>query len=465
MTATLAPLERLEKLRRLAHLSRYAWRCNRPDCDGAPHKLYPRNHARPAQLPPEGDWWAWFVMAGRGFGKTRTAAEFVKQRALSQPGHRVGIVAPTFAIGRDVCMEGESGLVGLDARDPNTGVLPPEYIADEGQGWNRSIGELKLANGSLVKIFSTNVATDAEKIRGFQCHTLWFEEVATQRFGELAWDLATMACRLGNDPRAVITGTPRPTKFIKSLIEDDGIVVVRGSTYDNSTNLAGPFLDRIRKRYEGTNLGQQELYGDLLAGAKGALWKRDDLQHANESPALTRIVVAIDPAGTANATSDATGIVVCGIDDNQRGYVLADLTGKYSPEEWRAKALQAYDDFGADAIVAEVNYGGDMVASTIRGGGRRVPVQQVHATRGKERRASPVAMIYQQHRVWHVGVLSDLEDELCEWVPPGQFDEEGEPIPPSPDSPNRLDACVWGFTALFRLDRPVKSRVRMSMGE
>jgi len=455
---SLTAVERLEALRRLAHLARYAWRCGVPGCDGSPHRLYPHRHARPAQLAPEGDWWAWFIMSGRGFGKTRSAAEYVKARALSEPNHRVGIVVPTFAVGRDICMEGESGLVGLT---PGEGTIPPEHI----ETWNRSNGELKLTNGSLFKIFGTEAAKDAEKIRGFQCHTLWFEEVATQRFGELAWDMATMACRLGTDPRVVITGTPRPTSLIKSLIEDEDIRVVRGSTYDNAANLAGPFLARIRKRYEGTNLGQQELYGDLLAGAKGALWTHDIIGHANAAPPLVRVVVAIDPAGTAHATSDMTGIVVCGIDANERGYVLADLTGRYSPEQWRTVALQAYDDFEADAIIGEANYGGDMVASTIRGGGRRVPFQMVHASRGKERRATPVTMIYQQGRIDHVGVLADLEDELTQWVPPGQFDDEGQPIPPSPDSPNRLDAMVWAMTALYRLDKPVKSRTRMSMGE
>lgn len=458
MTSVLTPEERLAKLRRLKALTRYAWRCGLPDCDGRPHSLFPYPHARGAQLAPEGSWWAWFIMSGRGFGKTRSAAEYVKDRALRQPGHRTGIICPDFAVGRDICVEGESGLVGMNAGE---GVIPPEYVAK----WNRSIGEIELKNGSLFKIFGTDTQKDAESIRGFQCHTLWYEEYATQRYGQVAWDLGTMACRLGDDPRVVITGTPRPIPQIKALLADDGIVVTRGSTYDNAANLAGPFLERVKARYEGTNLGQQELYGDLLAGAKGALWTHDIIGRTTNPPPLVRVVVAIDPAGTAKATSDATGIVAVGIDGLNRGYVLADKTGHYSPEQWRQVAIQLYDDLDADEIIGEVNYGGDMVASTMRGGDRRIPFRMVHASRGKERRATPVVALYEQGRMYHVGVLADLEDELTTWVPPGRFDDEGAPIPPSPDSPNRLDAMVWGFTALFNLDKPVRSRTRMSMGE
>lgn len=422
-----------------------------PHLTSDPATTMPYRHARAAQLPPPGDWWAWFLMSGRGFGKTRSGAEYVKARMMAEPGHRVACIVPDFADGRDICVEGESGLVGGPGMP---GLFPPNTV----KLWNRSIGELHLHNGAMLKIFGTDKRKDAEGLRGYQCHTAWFEELGTQVYGEVAWDMLTFALRLGDDPRVVITGTPRPTPLIRKLVKDDGIVVTTGTTYDNAHNLAPAMLARVKARYEGTNLGQQELMGILLDGAKGALWTYPLIQHNHVVPELVRVVVAVDPAGTAHKTSDLTGIVVMGIDAGGVLWVLADKSGRYSPEEWRGVVCQAYEDYDADAVVAEVNFGADMVASTLRSAAKPPPFIPVHASRGKAIRATPVVGLYEQRRVVHAGTFADLEQMMTSWVPPGRFDEEGQPIPESKESPDRMDAMVWGATELAGLGRARKAR-------
>lgn len=462
MTAVLTPEERLARLRRVQALKPYQWDCHVPGCDGRPHKgtvltAMTRPHARAAQLPPAGDWYAWFMMTGRGFGKTRSGAEWVKHRMMSERGHRVACIVPKFGVGRDICVEGESGLIGGGAE---LGLFPPDTV----KTWNRSIGELELHNGSLLKIFGTDKQKDAEALRGFQCHTAWFEELGTQVYGSVAWDMLEFALRLGTDPRVVITSTPRPTPLIRRLVkDDDGVVVTGGSTYDNADNLAPVMLERIKKRHEGTSLGAQELFGELLDGAKGALWTHDLIREDHDVPRLVRIVVAIDPAGTAKRTSDLTGIVVAGLDEIGRVWILADRSGRYSPEEWRRVAVEAFDDFQADAVVAETNFGADMVASTLRGGDRRLPFVELHASRGKEIRATPVLGLYEQLRVVHAGTFGDLVAQMTTWVPPGRFDEEGDPIEPSKESPDRMDAMVWAVTELAI--KPQRRKRRAVFGE
>ena len=451
----LSKAEQVKVLRRIAQLKPFQWRCRELDCDGQPHTssnpllTMPHKHARAAQLPPPGDWYFWFLMAGRGFGKTRTGAEFVKDRMMSEPGHRVAVICPDFAIGRDVCVEGESGLLGLE---PNPGLFPPHVR--KGIKWNRSIGELTLANGSMIKIFGTETRKDAESLRGYQCHTAWFEELGTQRYGDVAWDMLEFALRLGDDIRVVITGTPRPTKLIKRLVKDQDGVITTGSTYDNEHNLPAKMRDRIKRRHEGTTLGEQELFGRLLDDAVGALWNSEMFlrpEDVTDLPDMVNIVIGVDPAGSAHKTSDLTGIVAVGLDAAGRLWVLADKSGRYSPEQWRTEVYALYDSLGADLVVGERNYGGDMVAATLRAvpmGERVLPFELVTASRGKVIRARPVADLYEQGRVLHVGTFADLEVDLTSWIPPGQFDEEGNPIEPSDWSPDRMDALVWAATKL-----------------
>lgn len=456
MPSPLTPEQRVVALRKLSALKPFQWNCGIAGCDGQPHRstnplqAMPHRHARAKQLPPPGDWWAWFLMSGRGFGKTRTGAEYVKQRATAEKGHRVAIIVPDFAVGRDVCIEGESGLIGGPGQP---GLFPPGVV----KLWNRSIGELHLHNGAMFKIFGTDKRKDAEALRGYQCHTAWFEELGTQAYGEVAWDMLTFALRLGSDPRVVITGTPRPTKLIRKLVKDDGVIVTGGTTYENAANLAPKMLERIKLKYEHTTLGLQELHGELLDGAKGALWTYDLIKHhTGEIPDLVRVVVGVDPAGSAHKTSDLTGIVVVGIDAAGVLWVLADKSGRYSPEQWARVAAEAYAEFEADAVVGEKNYGGDMVRSTLRAADYSMPIKLVTASRGKAVRAGPVVTLYERKRVIHAGVHADLEQELTTWVPPGQYDEEGNAIEPSDWSPDHMDAEVW---AVYELAvRPMRRR-------
>jgi phage terminase large subunit-like protein len=459
-TQALSPSDRLALLKRVAALKPFQWDCGVPDCDGKPHRgdvrtAMTHRHARAAQLPPTGDWWAWFMMSGRGFGKTRSGAEWVKRRMMSESGHRVACIVPAFPDGRDTCVEGESGLIG---GSNDTGLFPPGMV----KLWNRSIGELHLTNGSMLKIFGTDARKDAEKLRGYQCHSAWFEELGTQQFGDVAWDMLTFALRLGDDPRVVITGTPRPTPLIRKLVKDDDVIVTTGSTYDNADNLAPKMLERVKSQYEGTNLGEQELHGVLLDGAQGALWNYKMFDpRFYEAPDLVRTVVAVDPAGSANKTSDLTGIIVIGIDEARVLWVLADKSGRYSPEQWREIVLKTVDDYEAESVVGEMNYGGDLVAANLRTGENPPRFRAVTASKGKLIRATPVLGLYEQKRVRHVGVLADLEQEMCEWVPPGQYDNEGNPIEPSKKSPDHLDALVWGATELAGLSRKRRGKSTM----
>jgi phage terminase large subunit-like protein len=284
-------------------------------------------------------------------------------------------------------------------------------------------------------------ADEPEGFRGLQAEAVWADELAAWEYPE-AWDQLQLGVRLGPRPRQVVTTTPRPTKIVRELLADSGTVATRGSTYDNRANLAPAFFRQIVSKYEGTRLGRQELYAEILDDIPGALWSRDVLSvkvppHIGNIWDLSRVVVAIDPAVTHGEDSDETGIVVAGIDANGRGHVLADRSCHLSPDGWARRAIQAYRDFGADRIVAEVNNGGDLVESVLRAVDPDIPYTAVHASRGKRVRAEPVAALYEQGRVTHAEVFPELEDQLCTYTP-----ESG-------DSPDRLDALVWAITHLM----------------
>lgn len=423
--------ERLEKLRRLHYLLRYQWRCGRDECDGEPHAGQPNKHARaPSQLPPDGDWLVWLIQAGRGWGKTRVGAEWIKARALEQPGTRWAVVAPTFGDARDTCVEGESGLLA---------VLPDDRVAN----WNRSMGELFLANGSRIKCFS---ADEPERLRGPQHHGAWCDELAAWRYPD-AWDQLQFGLRLGDMPRTVVTTTPKPTRLVKALAERTDVHVTRGATFDNAANLSAAALAELRARYEGTRMGRQELYGELLDDVEGALWTHamiDD--HRRPMPELVRVVTAIDPAVTSGEDSDETGIIVAGIGTDGDGYVVADRSGKFTPDAWARRAVAAHDEHQGDRVVAEVNNGGDLVELTLRAVDPSVPYRKVTASRGKRLRAEPVAALYEQGRIHHVGVFDKLEEQMLTWTP-----ESG-------DSPDRLDALVWALTDLMLTESKARRR-------
>lgn len=361
-------------------------------------------------------------MAGRGAGKTRTAAEYLAWQAIINPETRWAIVAPTHADARDTCVEGESGILNV-LRD--YGVL---------QDYNRSRSEIFLTNKSRIKLYS---GEEPDRLRGPQFHGGWFDELAAFKYPE-AWDQYQFGARLGTHPRTIVTTTPRPTKLIKDLLKRDSVRVVRGSTFDNAKNLAPSALAELRLRYENTRLGRQELYGEVLEEVEGALWTRDTIESARvtKAPPLVRIVVGVDPAVTSGESSDETGIVVVGMTADGHYYVLDDKTLRATPDAWARAAVLAYQEHKADRIVAETNNGGDMVTLLMRQVDSTVSVKKVTATRGKQLRAEPISSLYEQGRVHHVGYFAELEMQMCEWTPQ------------SNESPDRLDALVWAITEL-----------------
>lgn len=384
--------------------------------------------ARPEQLPPAGEWMIWLYMAGRGAGKTRTAAEWLAWEAVRQPETRWAVVGPTFSDVRDVCIEGESGLLA---------VLERYGMLRDKNAWNRSIGELHLRNKSRIKIFSGD---EPERFRGAQHHGAWVDELGAFRYDD-AWDQLQFGLRLGKNPKTVVTTTPRPRPLIKGLLDrrDGSVVVTRGATMDNKANLAPTALAELLARYNGTRLGRQELYGEFLEDVENALWTTamiDSHRLAEVPDDLVRTVVAVDPAITADG--DLTGIVVCARDRKGDGYVLADHSMQGTPDAWARKVVELYDKFDADAIVVEVNQGGLMVAQTLKTVRKFLPIKEVRATKGKQMRAEPISAFYEQGRVHHVGTFPALEEQLCSWTP-----EIGK-------SPDRMDALVWGLTELMQ---------------
>lgn len=379
--------------------------------------------ARPNQLPPTGNWIYWLLMAGRGFGKTRVGAEWVSDLARRHPGIRIAGIAPTASDARDTMVEGESGVLSVS----------PAY--------NRPVYEpskrrVTWSNGSTLTLYS---AEEPNRLRGPQHHYLWADELAAWKYPE-TWDMALFGLRLGDHPRAIVTTTPRPVKLIRDLVCDPGCVTVTGTTYENRDNLAPAFFETIIRKYEGTRLGRQELNAEILDDIDGALWTRGMIESArirhDQIPVLVRVVVAIDPAVTAGEGSDETGIVVCGLGSDGVGYVLEDLSLSSSPLEWARAAIGAYRRHRADRVIGESNNGGDLIEAVLRTVDPSVSYRSVHATRGKLIRAEPIAALYEQGRIRHVGAFPDLEDQLCEWLP-------------GMSSPDRMDALVWAFTELM----------------
>lgn len=395
--------------------------------------------ARPEQIAPEDpDWDIWVLLAGRGFGKTRTGAEYIKDVMMAMPNIRVGIIGQTIAAVRDVCMEGESGLLA---------VTPTEWWQTAPGKYNRSLGQLRLKNGSMAYSFS---GTDPEKLRGFQSHYLWMDEMAAWQYEQSTFDMALMGLRLGQHPRIVITTTPKPSPIVIDLVnrsrsEPDKVRITTGSTFDNAANLPDSQLAALRARYEGTTLGRQELYAELILDDPDALWSRGLIdetrvdQYSIKVAGLAEIVVAIDPSMSALGERDSeTGIIVAGRSPEGHCYILADETlTRPSPDTWAREAVRQYHKWQANKIVAEVNQGYDLVEHTIRTADDRVPLKKVYATRGgKFLRAEPIAALYEQKRVHHVGMFPKLEDQMTQWIP-------------GKASPDRLDAMVWAVTQLM----------------
>lgn len=400
--------------------------------------------ARPEQLTPEGDWRIWLILAGRGWGKTRTGAEDAAHYALWHEGARLAVVAPTYADARDTCVEGDSGLLS---------VIPPLCV----RAWNRSLGELVLVNGSRFKLFS---ADRPERLRGPQHHRAWADELAAWPAPETL-DQVLFGLRLGIDPRLIVTTTPKPVPLVVQLTEREGrdVRVTRGTTYDNARHLAPAALAQLRERYEGTRLGRQELHADLLQDVQGALWTHEQCDRCRipTPPPLARVVIAIDPAmGAGGSDGDETGIIAAGRDTQGRITVLADGSGHYSPDAWARMAVGLFHEWSAHLVVAEVNEGGALVERVLRMVEPHLPFKALRALRGKVARALPVAALYEQGRMqhWSGGGLDALEDQMCRFTHQGLAGGKHR-------SPDRVDALVWAVTELMQDDLHSPPRIRL----
>lgn len=395
--------------------------------------------ARDEQLWPLGDWTGWLIVTGRGWGKNRTSSELVRHFVKAGLARRVGLIARTASDSRDVQVEGESGILNVHQT----------FDAPRFESTKRRV---TWANGAQATIFT---ADEPEMLRGPQHDLIVADEIATWRFRD-AWDNAMLGLRLGSHPRWVATTTPKSVPLLLELLAEakpakkrkDGlyesqseIVVTTGSVYDNIANLPPTFIQRIIKRYEGTRLGIQELYGQLLKDDPAALWKRDTIHalRVTSAPALRKVVVGVDPAASVSEDAADTGIIAAGVGVDGHGYILGDYTLHGLPHQWASKVVSAFRGHQSNAVIAETNHGGDMVVATILTEDKFIPVRKVTASRGKFVRAEPVANLYERGLVHHVGTFPELEDQLCTWVPGDDHQR----------SPDRLDAMVWALSDLM----------------
>lgn len=405
--------------------------------------------ARSEQLAPlknlNGEPWNnWAIIAGRGFGKTRAGVEWCREKIKRGFKRGMAVAATNSDIER-VMIKGESGfLASCWAKDKD--VNGKELGAPE---WSPTKRTLVWANGATITFFS---AEEPERLRGPQGDFAWCDELCAWNRDRDTWDMLQFCLRLGKHPQICITTTPKPTKLIRDILKHPKTVVTTGSTFDNKANLAETYVENVRATYEGSRIGRQELYAEILDEASGALWTRDLLSKAEIevdplefSETLARVVVSVDPAITSNEESDMTGIIVAGMDINGICYVLEDATDRFTPEQWATKAIELYHKYSADRLVAERNQGGDMVRDNFKTVDETIPVKLVHASRGKFARAEPVSTLYERGRVKHVRGLDALEDQLVQWEPLGSI-----------GSPDRLDALVWAITelALKGISRP-----------
>jgi phage terminase large subunit-like protein len=392
--------------------------------------------ARPEQVPRFADGkTVWLALAGRGFGKSRSIYEEGWWRCVERPNVRACVVAPTLDDLRKVTFFGKSGFQA---------VTPPEVLkgASFETAFNKNDKLLTFWNGSTIQGFS---AETPDRLRGPEHELALCEELAAWPYLQETWDMMRMGLRIGDEPKTLIATTPRPLPLVRQLIARADVEVVRGSTFDNAANLAPKFLDELRDRYAGTRLGRQELDAEILDDVPGALWTRAmiDAAHVKAAPArMSRIVVAIDPSGTRGEEDDgdSVGIVIAGKGDDGLGYVLADRTCKLSPAGWGRVAVEAYREFRADRIIGERNFGGAMVEAVIRSIDPRVSYRDVVASRGKVARAEPVAALYEQGRIRHVGAHPALEDQMVSMTGDGYLGD---------GSPDRVDALVWAITELM----------------
>jgi len=411
-----------------------------------PHQLDELQHsykflARDNQLPPDGDWNVWFLNCGRGFGKTWTGVQWVREQ-VKQGKKRIAAVAATNSDIERVMVKGESGFLSLCWKGDKT-YRGKELGYPE---WSPTKRTLTWSNGAKVEFYS---AEEPERLRGPQFEAAWGDELAAWNKDQETWDMLQFCLRLGKHPRVCVTTTPKSTVLVRKLLKDPKTVVTTGSTFENTNNLADTYLKAVKEQYEGTRLGRQELYAEVLTENEGALWTADMIDACqidrSELPDIVRKVVAVDPAVSSNVESDSTGVVVAGIDINGKAYVLGDYTLKASPETWANKVAELYHLFECDRIVYESNQGKDLIPSLFKTIDENLPLKGVHASSAKIARAEPVSALYEQGKVHHVrnpedpsASLTELETQMTTYEPMGKY-----------KSPDRYDALVWALTELM----------------
>lgn len=400
--------------------------------------------ARDNQLPPDDDEWNyWLFMAGRGAGKTRSGAEWIRDEVEHHGCMRAALVGPTAADVRDVMAEGESGIISISTDD-----FLPKY--------EPSKRRLLWPNGATAMMYS---AEEAERLRGPQHEKAWCDELAAWKSPE-TWDMLQFGMRLGRHPQTIITTTPKPTPFVKRIMKLTGLVRSGGSMLDNRANLPESFIRAVLDRYQGTRLGKQEIDGLYLDNIEGALFSEEHIMRREKPKKLDdyeRICIGVDPAVSSGEGSNETGIIVCGsYNDGQNADVLDDRSGHYKPNEWAEEVIRLYREWKADRVIGEVNNGGDLVEHTLRvtKGGQSVPFTKLHSSRGKRLRAEPVGALYEQHRIFHTRYFEQLEEQMVTFNP--------EELVRKGESPDRVDALVFCLTWLI-IDRR-RARVRFLYG-
>jgi len=406
--------------------------------------LWARQDQLPFQVASSNiHWKTWIVLGGRGAGKTLTGAEWIRYQALGRqpiavtPATRIALVGPTIGEVRAVMVEGISGLLAIHAKHER-----PRFVSSQ--------NKLIWPNGSVAQIFS---AQEPDSLRGPQFNVAWCDELAKWDNLKETWDMLQFGLRLGKHPQAIVTTTPRPVPLLKRLLADENTLVTRASTHDNAAFLASSFITEVEKQYGGTRLGRQEIAGELIVDNPEALFQRELIEktRVRKTPPLVRIVVAVDPPVTSKNSSNACGIICAGLGEDGRAYILDDATvQKAKPTVWAGKAIGVYHARAADRLVVEVNQGGEMVSTILAEIDNSIAVKSVHASRGKYLRAEPVAALYEQNRVSHVGPFPALEDEMC------VFEQRAAKGRASPD---RVDALVWALHELMLSGKSAAPRI------
>jgi predicted phage terminase large subunit-like protein len=394
--------------------------------------------ARDKQKLPNGDWWLWMILAGRGFGKTRTGAESIMSMVNSGRYKRIAIIGKTIKEAKDIMVEGQSGLLSTtiaqkmfqssEEGTENTDIINFKYYSSKKQ--------IIWENGAKAYIFGGD---DYDSIRGYQFDLVWIDEFAKFGNPDLLWEQVLFSLRLGDDPKCIMTTTPRAIQILKDLSEDTETHLTYGSTFENTPNLSARFIKNMEVKYMTTKIGRQELFGELILEKENTIWKKENIVYRSiDRDSLSRVIIGIDPAMSCGENSDETGIIVAGLGYDSKMYVLDDLSGKYKPPEWAKIVCRAYKDYNAGRVIAETNNGGDLVREVLTTIYPNIPFKAVKAIKGKIARAEPISMLYESNRVYHVKEFYELEKQMCNL----SYDDKMK------GSPDRVDALVWTMSEL-----------------